>query len=162
MTTNIIVIRKVAEPYGWLGNMSAFPIELDGKWRTAEALFQAGRFSADDPIRKEIQAATSPMTAKSIAKSAIERMVLVPQSKLDLLWMQRVLEMKLAQHPKLEDALVETGDAWIVEDVTNRPHQTFWGARRLPDGNWEGQNHLGRLWMEIRQRSVKSRCNEGR
>ena len=63
----VIAFTKVKLPFGWLGNMSPHPIIFwDKEWRTAEALFQAGRFVTDDPIREEIRAEASPMSAKMI------------------------------------------------------------------------------------------------
>ena len=60
-----IAFTKVTLPYGWLGNMAPFPV-LYGllEWRTTEALFQALRFAADDPVRELIRAEKSPMAAK--------------------------------------------------------------------------------------------------
>jgi len=39
-----IWFKKVAEPYGWLGNMAPYPITYKGiVWSTREALFQSLR-----------------------------------------------------------------------------------------------------------------------
>ncbi|MEZ5943916.1 MAG: hypothetical protein R3C18_21170 [Planctomycetaceae bacterium] len=47
----MILIRKVKEELGWLGNMSPHPVEHDGKtYRTTEALFQAPRFNDNEII----------------------------------------------------------------------------------------------------------------
>ena len=42
-----ISFTKSKLPWGWLGNMSPFQIDAgaDGVWRTAEAKFQADRFT---------------------------------------------------------------------------------------------------------------------
>lgn len=150
----IIAFTKVALPYGWLGNMSPYPIELaDQEWKTAEALFQSLRFEDDDPVREEIRAAASPMTAKMIAKSNKDKMVIEPCSGDDLSNMTIVLLLKINQHPDLKKQLIETGDAKLIEDVTshNRTgNHTFWGMA-LTDGEWVGENMLGTLWMEIRK-----------
>ena len=46
-----ISFTKVSLPFGWLGNMSPFPILYEGKeWKTTEALFQALRFD-DESIK---------------------------------------------------------------------------------------------------------------
>jgi predicted NAD-dependent protein-ADP-ribosyltransferase YbiA (DUF1768 family) len=76
----IIAFTKVKLPYGWLGNMSPFPIEHDGKtWRTTEALFQALRFE-DEEIRELIREQKSPMAAKMMAKKHRESMTIQPLS----------------------------------------------------------------------------------
>lgn len=49
-------------------------------------------------------------------------------------------------------ALLDTGDELIVEDVSARPNESgiYWGAAKMPDGTWHGNNQLGKLWMDIR------------
>lgn len=146
-----ILIRKVAEQYGWLGNMSPHPIERDGKqFRTAEALFQSMRFSDADHV-EQIRSQKSPMAAKMIAKKNKHRMVVEPMSEADLENMRRVLRVKLEQNGDLKEKLIETGDEEIIEDCSKRPRGSglFWGAA-FKDGKWQGENWLGWLWMELR------------
>lgn len=153
-----IAFRKVKEPYGWLGNMAPYPVTYAGKeWRTTEALFQALRFSDHDPARELIHEQKSPMAAKMIAKKHASRRVVEPLSEADVGNMKMVLRLKLEQHLDLQFALLDTKDALIVEDVTNRSGGTglFWGARLLPDGAWDGENVLGKLWMELREHLEK-------
>jgi ribA/ribD-fused uncharacterized protein len=148
-----ISFTKTTLKHGWLGNMAAFPLEYEGKtWKTAEALFQAMRFT-DDAIREEIRAQKSPMQAKMTAKKYADKMVVEPKSKEDLVNMDKVLRLKLEQHPHLKQALLETGEELIVEDITNRPpggNHAFWGAA-LVEGEWVGENNLGLLWMWLRE-----------
>lgn len=143
-----IPFTKVAMPYGWLGNMSPHPIKYDGKtWRTAEALFQALRF-ADEQDREAIRSQTSPMAAKLVAKRRKLNMAVIPGSDQDIENMRLVLRLKVEQHPSLRQQLIETGDAEIVEDCTNR-RASIWGAKYC-QGRWDGRNLLGLLWMELR------------
>ena len=147
----MILIRKVKEEFGWLGNMSPFPIEHEGKtYRTTEALFQALRFN-DNEIIESIREQKSPMSAKMKAKKNKDRMMVEPLSSDDLDNMRLVLRLKLLQHPKLQDDLLATGDEEIVADCTKRPSGSglFWGAA-LQEGEWVGENWLGRLWTELR------------
>jgi ribA/ribD-fused uncharacterized protein len=147
-----IAFRRVSEKYGWLGNMYACRLVYQGRqYRTAEALFQAVRFS-DEGIREEIRACPSPMRAKWIARSHRERMKVAPQSAEDLALMEMVLRLKLSQHPELAARLRATGDALIVEDCTlrDRGSSRFWGAVLDDQDGWVGENHLGRLWMKLR------------
>lgn len=150
----IITFTKVKLPFGWMSNMSPHPIHnyLDKFWRTSEALFQALRFAEADPIRDLIRQEGSPMSAKMIAKKFKDKMVIEPQSQADLDNMHLVLQLKLNRHSTLLGELRATGDAQIIEDVTKRPHGSglFWGAALQDDGTWLGENHLGKLWMEIR------------
>ena len=149
-----ISFTKVALLHGWLGNMAPFPIEWGGlRWRTSEALFQARRLADGDPVREQIRAEKSPMSAKMIAMAHHRKRVVEPLSEEDLALMADVLRLKVAAHPELVGRLLATGDEEIVEDCTARPHGSglFWGAARCPDGTWRGENHLGRLWMALRE-----------
>lgn len=153
---NTIAFTKVDLPYGWMGNMSAFPLYYNGViWRTAEALFQAGRFNPTSSLVEEIRLEPSPMGAKLLAKKHIDKMTITPQSDFDLQWMEEVLRLKISQHPELKEKLLATGDALIIEDCTKRQRGSglFWGSAYIIDGcsaNWVGQNQLGNLWMKIR------------
>jgi len=149
--TSDIVIRKVRDPYGWLGNMSPHPI---GLWRTAEHAFQAQRFADTSAVRKLIMDAKSPMVAKMIAKEHAREMIVQPRSDRDVDNMRTLLRHKLEQHPLLAEALYATGGRHIVEDCSARPNEAglFWGAARQADGSWRGTNTLGILWMDLRSR----------
>ncbi len=147
----MILIRKVAEEHGWLGNMAAFAVESDGfTYRTTEALFQSLRF-ADESIRKLIRSEKSPMAAKMIAKKYRNLMVVDPMSAADVQNMRLCLKLKLDQHSILNQRLTLTGEEVILEDCTKRPRGSglFWGAA-MKSGVWMGENWLGRLWMEFR------------
>jgi len=146
-----IGFTKVALPYGWLGNMSAFPIEYCGQtWKTSEALFQALRFD-DLEIKAKIQAQQSPMAAKMVAKPVAYKQVVQPKSEQDLKNMELCLNLKLDQHPELKKLLNETGDAILFEDVRARPHgnNLFWGAILTTD-ELIGENKLCEIWMRLR------------
>ncbi len=155
-----VIIRGVKEDYGWLGNMSPHKIMYEKAcWLTAEALFQALRFPMDavndegESIREIIHAQKSPMAAKMKAKSCKSQMIIEPMGVDDLKNMKIVLRLKFKWNCNpLERVLLETGDRFIVEDCSNRPRGSglFWGAKRLPDGTWQGTNMLGQLLMELR------------
>ncbi|MBR9800452.1 NADAR family protein [bacterium] len=156
----MILIRKVKDEYGWLGNMSPYPVSHNGKtYRTTEALFQALRFD-DDEIIESIREQKSPMAAKMKAKKHRNRMVVEPLSRDDLDNMRLVLRLKLLQHPKLRTLLFATGDQEIVEDCTKRPRGSglFWGAAEA-NSQWIGENWLGRLWMDLRAELKARTCN---
>lgn len=132
--------------------MSRHRVTHDGiDYGSAEALFQALRFE-DAEIQAEIRAQRKPMAAKFIAHTHDEWMTTAPMSAADLEHMRLVLRLKIEQHDELQEKLCATGDAPIIEDCTNRPQGTglFWGASRMSDGTWQGENWLGRLWMELR------------
>lgn len=157
-----VTFTKSSLPFGWLGNMSPFPIKYaEREWRTAEALFQALRFVGEDgswtenlDIISAIWREKSPMGAKFAAKKNVEKMVVKPLSEKDLANMEMVLRLKLEQHPELVDQLLATGDELIIEDVSSRAdvksNNLLWGMARIADGSWVGKNLLGSIWMKIR------------
>ena len=154
----VIGFTKVALPYGWLGNMSPYPIDFGGViWRTSEALFQGLRFK-DKDIQELIRAEKSPMGAKFVMKANKEHIVTEPHSKKDINNMKMCLVFKLMQHPELIEELLNTGEKTIIEDVTARGDKggnLFWGAMLVED-KWIGENTLGKLWMELRESHKKT------
>lgn len=164
-----VAFTKVKLPGGWLGNMAGFAVTYNGQeWRTTEALFQALRFS--DPIIQEIiRAEKSPMGAKMMAKKHAAQMTVQPLSEQDLDNMRLCLRLKIQQHPELETLLLAIPDnEFIVEDVTNRGaggRHRFWGAALVRNeghslNDWEGENTLGRMWMELRKELRKEPGNK--
>lgn len=152
----MILIRKVKDPYGWLGNMSPHPIEHQGlKYLTTEALFQCLRFDSQE-ITELIRAKKSPMSAKMVAKSHADKRIVEPLSTQDVDNMRLCLKLKIEQHPKVLTDLLATGEEEIVEDCTKRPYGSgiFWGMA-FQKGHWTGDNILGKLWMELRHRQQK-------
>lgn len=151
-----ILIRRVRDPHGWLGNMAPYRISHGGlEYRTTEALFQALRFANDGSlIREAIRVESSPMAAKLLSKKHADKRVIVPQSVGDLDNMRLCLRLKLNQNPELQLKLVDTGDRRIIEDCTRRQRDSglFWGAAEQEDGSWFGLNWLGELWMAERTR----------
>lgn len=167
---DIVAFTKVALPGGFLQNMSPHPVEFGGReWRTTEALFQALRFcdmvngepklNPDGslvPNRPDIVTniwrQKSPMAAKMVTKSVRDQMVVQPLSRQDMGNMRLALRLKVEQHPELARLLDETGEAVLIEDCSNRMGGSglFWGAALMPWGRWLGENHLGKLWMELR------------
>src|SRR6185369_13847450 len=144
----MILFKRVRDPYGWLSNMSPHPV---GEYRTAEAYFQAQRFS-DLGIQKEIRDCTSPMAAKMTAKRHARRMVIIPRSEEDLELMRLTVRLKVGQHSDLLRMLLATSNQILVEDVSSRPNESglFWGAILQSDGTLNGLNWLRRIWMDLR------------
>lgn len=57
--------------------------------------------------------------------------------------MEELLMAKVEQNPYVKKKLLETKDYIIVEDS---PKDNYWGWGE----NRNGENHLGKLWMKIR------------
>jgi predicted NAD-dependent protein-ADP-ribosyltransferase YbiA (DUF1768 family) len=163
---NEISFTKVKLPFGWLGNMSAYPIEYLGKtWKTNEALFQALRFE-DGEIREAIRNEPSPMGAKLKVKEIVKyliknnelhKRIVEPLSDKDVENMELCIRLKIEQHPDLRQELLATAGKKIYEDVTSRGRKEtnlFWGAIKHEDDSWEGKNTLGEIWMKTRDEII--------
>jgi ribA/ribD-fused uncharacterized protein len=154
---SVVTFTKVSLENGWLGNMSRHPIVFQQKeWRSAEALFQAFRFT-DPDIQEEIRSARSPFTAKLIAKKYADKMKIQPTSDEDYKLMYAVLALKLEANRELIPLLLNTGSSTIIEDVTKRSsngRHRIWGMA-LVNGKWVGENMLGKLWMKLREEMLK-------
>lgn len=144
--------KKVAEKYGWMGNMAPYPIMYNGKvWLTSEALFQGMRYD-DEEIKEIIRKEKSPMGAKMKAKKYKDQMVVIPMSPQDVENMRKCVKMKFDQHPQLKKELMNTKGAFIYEDIGNRngERHKFWGAKKISENEGDGQNMMGRILMELR------------
>ena len=149
--------KKVAEEYGWMGNMAPYPIKFDGKvWRTSEALFQSMRFD-DDSVKEIIRGEKSPISAKLKAKKYKDQMVVVPTKELDVENMRKCVKMKFDQHPQLKRQLINTKDAFIYEDIGNRngERHKFWGAKKWSESEGDGNNMMGKILMDLREEYLK-------
>lgn len=153
----IITFTKVSKPYGWLGNMMKCPISYKMKlWDSTEALFQSMRYT-DENIKKAIREAENGYKAKQVAKQYIDNLSIMPGSEEDLDNMRICLNLKIEQHPNLKELLILTEDKLIIEDCTKRGKTTsnlFWGAV-LENDEWIGENWMGKLWMELREKNIK-------
>ena len=148
----MIWFKKVAEKYGWMGNMAPYPIMFEGKiWRTSEALFQGMRFD-DEEIKEIIRKEKSPMGAKMKAKKYSDQMVVVPMTELDVEQMKKCVRIKFDQHPALKKMLLDTVGSYIYEDIGNRKGERhkFWGAKKISENEGDGHNMMGRILMELR------------
>ena len=58
--------------------------------------------------------------------------------------MRKAVLAKFTQHDDLQEVLLSTGDAKLVEHTTN---DSYWGD----GGDGSGKNMLGRILMEVRE-----------
>lgn len=158
INSKVIAFTKSKLPYGWMGNMSPYPVSFMGKnWRTTEALFQALRFD-DESIQELIRAEKSPMGAKLKAKSMADKMTVAQLSVQDIKNMELCVRLKIEQYPKLKQQLIDTGEAYIYEDVTKRGDKgsnLTWGAMLINE-TWIGENTLGEIWMKVRSELIEN------
>ncbi|WP_038487358.1 NADAR family protein [Janthinobacterium agaricidamnosum] len=146
-----VVFHTTRDEFGGLSNMaSGFPLSVNGiSIRTSEALYQVCRFPHRPDVQQFIIDEASPMIAKRKSKPYRDE----TRSDWDLVRhkiMRWSLRVKLARHySTFGELLLSTGERDIVEQSSK---DNFWGAFVRPDGTLIGQNILGRLLMELRER----------
>lgn len=120
-----------------------WPVEgVETRFDTSEALYHWHKFPGHPGLRLAIREATSAHEAFKIAERHREhRRPDWDAVKVDV--MRDILRAKVEQHEYVRRKLLETGDRELVE---NSWRDSFWGW----GPNRDGQNMLGKLWMEIR------------
>lgn len=133
-----------------LSNFSSFSIKWAGlRFDTSEHLYHWLKFStsadgqsAKPDIASQIIDAPSAHAAFKIAEmNRAYRRKDWDDVKIDV--MRRILRAKADQHEYVSRKLLATGDRELVE---NSWRDDFWGW----GPNRDGQNMLGKLWMEVR------------
>lgn len=148
-----VVVYKTKEDFGGLSNMaSGYPLQINGvRILTTEALYQACRFPHMPEVQREIIGQHSPMTAKM--KSKPHRKDSRPDwDDVRYKVMRWCLRVKLAQnYTEFGRLLLATRDRPIVEQSRK---DDYWGAKLADEAGdtLVGQNVLGRLLMEIREK----------
>ncbi len=123
----------------FLSNFWECSVVYDGlHYGNAEAAFQAQKCTNKKDKYKFI--ALNGAQAKAMGKR-VELRDDWDAVKLDVMY--KVLQAKFAQNPDLYNKLKDTGSEEIIE--TNWWYDRYWGVY-----NGEGQNHLGKLLMWIR------------
>jgi Lar family restriction alleviation protein len=127
-----------------LSNFSAFNLRLHGfDYPTSEHAYHAEKFrNFRGDIADLIARAPSAHEAFKIAERY--RRNRIPEwDEIKVSVMREILRAKAAQHEYVRRKLLATGDRELVEDSWR---DDFWGW----GPNCDGQNMLGKLWMEVR------------
>lgn len=133
----------------FLSNMYPCPVYVlvNGKeyaFSNSEAAYHAGKCEMEEDILALVQAADG-YAAKKLGRKV--KMCAGWEEK-RIGWMAYVVQEKFAQNPDLMEKLIGTYPLKLEE--TNYWRDTFWG---ICDG--VGENHLGKILMEIRDAGVK-------
>ena len=134
-----------------LDNFSSFGLIMNEEYfQTSEHAFQYLKFvDTNVDIAKQIKEAFSPNDARNIAHKNKEfkhaNWSLVKYEN-----MEKVLRLKANQNPLVKEALLNTKDYIIAECCIDE--DTDWGI----DNNNKGDNHLGKIWMKIREEIIKN------
>jgi len=130
---------------GLFSNWSAHQIDIwDQHFATVEHAYQYQKFADCDPAwAEQIKTAKSPWLAKCLARERDSSLPGWRRRRRSI--MRELLAAKIAQHTDVREALRSTGTRIIIEK--GNPNESYWGIGK--DQN--GQNVLGKLWMELRQ-----------
>lgn len=133
------------DEYHVLDNFSACSITFEGEvWPTLEHLYQASKFS-DGKIVERIRQATSPYEAKRIVyEKGVKEHIDPKWNTCKLEVMGRLIRLKVSQHPYVEEVLLRSGTAPLIEKSDT---DYYWGCGK----DMTGENHVGKIWMEVRQ-----------
>lgn len=140
--------RASERPYGAFSNLFPRVVVFEGReFRTAEHAFQAGKPRRDE-VREWILSAPTPSLVAMAAHGLYVWDVVPNWAKIKYDRMRQVLFAKFTQHEDLQELLLSTEDALIIEEgrVNNVVNRT-WGQV-----NGKGQNMLGILLMELRHK----------
>lgn len=141
-------ITRFAGDHFYLSNFYPARVELDGmEYPSVEHAYQAAK-TLDLEIRRAVQRCAAPAEAKAIGSGLDLR---PGWETLKITVMEALLLQKFAQ-PDLRRLLLATGNAPLIEG--NDWGDRIWGCTRSDDGDWIGENRLGRLLMMVRERLV--------
>lgn len=135
------------EEHRFLSNYHECEIIYDGIiYGSTESAYQSAKFPIS--LRKQFTN-ISPKDAKALGsklrmgKEEVEKW---DQKRLDV--MREICEYKFFNHPELAQRLLETGDKYLEE--TNTWNDCFYGV-----SHGYGENHLGKILMDIRTKLKK-------
>jgi len=141
------IIDKFEGEYRFLSNFWMSPLEYNG--RTFHSVEQAYQFEKCDDLvyQNAIVKAEKPWKAKKIGKKksmeelGVEIREDWEEIKLDV--MRKLVTIKF-KNPELRQKLINTGNAELIEG--NWWNDKWWGVC-----NGIGENHLGKILMEVRE-----------
>ena len=129
MIDEIRFYRASEKPYGAFSNLYRRPIEFEGEvFATSEHAYQAGKARKPE-VRKWLLAAPSPALLAMAAHGLYYWDIAPGWSKTKFDRMREVLRAKFTQHSDLQDLLLSTGEARLVESATVDNELTDYGAR---------------------------------
>lgn len=145
--------RASDKPYGPFSNLYRRPIEFDGRtFPTSEHAYQAGKARKPE-VQEWLMNAPSPALLAMAAHGLYYWDITPGWSSTKFDRMRSVLRAKFTQHQDLQDLLLSTGCAKLIETATtDNAVNRLWG-----EVNGQGQNMLGVMLMELREQLSKSK-----
>ena len=160
-------IRGFTGAYHFLSNFDMTPFVYRGATcASGEHAFQADKFFKTDPAQYQVVLdALSPSKAKYHGRN--QSIPIQPGWDDGVAYsvMADVVAAKFGQNPRLRDALLATGRAWLEEETTW--HDNVWGNcvcgnadGRHPGCLEPGKNYLGLILMALRGAFSQARQEE--
>lgn len=142
--------NNTTEPIGFyereyyaFSNFSAFAIKWKGHFcLTSEHAYHTEKFE-DEALKEAIRKTMSAHDSQKLSheyKDSYRK----DWNDVKLGIMKEILREKIRQHPYIMMMLLESGERELIEDSWR---DDFWGW----GPNKDGANHLGILWMEVRE-----------
>lgn len=136
-----LAITSFTGKHRFLSNFTDAPVELDGmSYRSVEHAYQAAKTISPD-MRLIIQSAPTAAAAKALGKKVDLRDDWL-SIRLDI--MTNLVRQKFAPRSFFAEQLLKTGDEELVEG-------NWWGDKFWGKCNGEGENHLGKILMQVRE-----------
>ena len=146
-------IDRFREEYEFLSNFYPAKLFFDGIiYDNSESAYQAQKL-ADPDARKQF----AHLYADEAKRMGRKVEVREDWDRVKLKLMREIVEAKFTQNPRLARRLAKTGSRPLIEG--NRWGDTYWGVDLRTR---EGENHLGQILMELRERFQKEEIPEGR
>lgn len=128
--------------YRFLSNFEPSVVQLDGvNYPTVEHAYQAAK-TTDVSEREEICSASTATIAKRLGKKVTMRS---DWEEVKISVMKSLVDQKFSNHRHLRESLISTEDSYLEE--TNYWGDRFWGVCK-----GKGENHLGKILMEVRSK----------
>lgn len=139
-------ITSFRDEYRFLSNFFLAATMYDGcLYRSSEHAFVAAK-TLNLAIRQHIAEIETPNGAKKFGRS----LQLRPDwEKVKVAIMHQIVRDKFIKNEWLATKLIATGDAELIEG--NNWGDRFWGMVWNYKGEWEGENHLGKILIRVRE-----------
>lgn len=141
------VIHLFKGEYDFLNNRFGCSFVWQGiRFNNVETAFQASKCE-DEAERRQF-------SRLSVEKAAMKGGQIMPSSKWEehkLKTMMSIQMAKFTQNPSLMRRLIATGDCKIING--NNKQEAYWGVDLY---SWKGENNLGKILMEIRDKKDKN------
>lgn len=141
-------IMRFDNEHRFLSNFFMIPVAYEGtEYPSTEHAFQAAK-TLDPAEREKVRKAPTCGKAKRLGRE-ITRRPDWDQIKIGV--MKDLIRQKFSDktYPDMAEKLLATGDAELVEG--NHWHDNFWGVCHCDECGKDGENHLGKVLMEVRE-----------